>query len=371
MRTLIGASLLALLMAACGRSDGKAETAAPGSAAPTAATTAAGAPAEAAPGPAVRSESRKFRDWLAVCDNTNQCVAFGPAADRTGWVRVAASPGPDGRQTVALGVWGDTSASPGSVSFDIDGRRFAARSEQGSDDFRVAARDVPAVITALGAGKAMTVGTGEPTAVSLSGAAAALLWIDERQGRLDTVAALVRRGTRPASAIPAPPAAPVVVPAHPIAQGGYGDSGTTLPAAIEALPAVRACREETGHSDWIQKEVMSARLDASTELWAVPCFAGAYNIGHDWYLSDIGGRNPRPLQLASADGETATGTINGGYAANARTLVAFAKGRGPGDCGSARTWTWTGRAFVLSAESEMTECWGVPPDQWPTTWRTR
>lgn len=362
----IGILAAAGLLVACGGD----EPAAPATAQPAPSA----GPQQAGSGPAgstVSSVSRKFRDWLAVCDNTNECVAFGPASDQTGWIRVGASPGPDGRLTVALGVWGDTSASAGSTSFDIDGRRFTARSEQGSDDFRVAPRDVPAVIAALGGGTTMSVRTAEPTAVSLSGAAAALLWIDERQGRLGTVAALVRRGTRPASTIPAPPVAPVVTPGPAVAQSGYGDSGQTLPAALEALPAVKACREETSHSDWVQKEVMSARLDASTELWAVPCFAGAYNMGHDWYLSDIGGRNPRALSLASANGEMSTGTINGGYAANTRTIVAFAKGRGPGDCGSAQTWTWTGRAFVLSAETEMTECWGVPPDQWPTTWRTR
>ena len=370
MRTMIGAGLLALVLAACGPGADQADASATGASADAASPASQGTAAPAAQG-GVPSASRQFRDWLAVCDNTNECAAFGPAENRTGWIKVAAGPGPDGRVSVALGVWGDTSASPGAVSFDIDGRRFTARSEQGSDDFRVAAGDVPALVAALGAGEAMTVSTGEPMEMSLSGAAAALLWIDERQGRLGTVAALVRRGDRPASAIPAAPAAPVVTPAPAVSQTGFGESGQTLPAALEALPAVKACREETAHSDWINKEVMSARLDASTELWAVPCFAGAYNIGHDWYLTGPGGRNPRPLQLPSSNGETSTGTINGGYAASARTIVAFAKGRGPGDCGIAQTWTWTGRTFVLSAETEMTECWGVPPDQWPTTWRTR
>jgi len=373
MRTVTGVSLLALFLSACGQDgDEPGRTAGVGATALTAApVTGEAAQTTQVAGPAVPSVSRKFRDWLAVCDNTNECAAFGPASNRAGWVRVAASPGPDGRLAVSLGVWGDTSASPGSVVFDIDGRRFSARSEQDSDDFRVAARDVPAVIAAIGAGKAMTVGAAEPTPMSLSGAAAALLWIDERQGRLDTVAALARRGQRPASTIPAPPLAPEVTPAPPVSQAGFGESGQTLPTALEALPAVKACRAETGHSEWVSEAVMSARLDASTELWAVPCFVGAYNIGHDWYLTGPGGRNPKPARLASANGEVATGTINGGYAADARTLVAFAKGRGPGDCGSAQTWTWTGRGFVLSEESEMTECWGVPPDQWPTTWRTR
>lgn len=365
MRPVIGISLLASVLAACGQGGDPAK--APAASGPAVAVT----PAARADAPALSSASRKFRDWIAVCDNTNECAAFGPAADQTGWIKVAASPGPNGGLFVVLGVQGDTSASPGSVSFAIDGRRFAARSERGSDDFRVAARDVPAVLAAIGDGATMMVGTGEPTAMSLSGAAAALLWIDERQGRSGTTAALVRPGTRPAAAIPAPPPAPVVTAAPAVSQAGFGESDQTLPASLEALPAVKACREETSHSDWGRKEVMSARLDASTELWAVPCFAGAYNIGHDWYLTGEGGRNPRPLRLASANGELSTGTINGGYAADARTIVAFAKGRGPGDCGSAQTWTWTGRDFVLTAESEMTECWGVPADLWPTTWRTR
>ncbi|NJC41327.1 hypothetical protein GGQ87_001585 [Brevundimonas alba] len=371
MRRIIGPCLLALALVACGDGDGKAAKAGSASPTPLIAGSMPAASATQASGPTMPSASRKFRDWLAVCDNTNECAAFGPASDQTGWIRVAASPGPNGARSVSLGVWGDTDAKTGAMSVDIDGRRFVARSEQGSDDFRIAPGDAPALIAMIGSGKAMSVGAGDaPRMVSLSGAAAAMLWIDERQGKLQTPAALVGRGTRPVSAIPAPPAPPVVTPAPAVSQAGFGDSGQTLPAALEALPAVRECREEAD-SDWVRKEVMSARLDASTELWAVPCFSGAYNIGHDWYLTGPGGRNPRPVQLASASGETTTGTINGGYAANARTLVAFAKGRGPGDCGLAQTWTWTGRAFVLSEEHEMTECWGVPPDQWPSTWRTR
>ncbi len=333
-----------------------------------------GSPAEtrsSSPDAPTRSESRAFRDWRAVCDNSNECVAFGPASGGIGWIRVGASPGPAGALSVNVGLWpGEAPAD--AVTLDLDGRRYVARSEQGSDDFRVAAADAPSVISGLAAGRSMSVNAGGSSqAVSLTGATAALLWIDERQGRLDTVAALVRRGRRPATAVPAAPALPVVTPAPSVAQTGYGDSGQTLPAALEALPAVKACREETSHSEWVQKEVMSARLNATTELWAVPCFVGAYNMGQDWYLADIGGRNPRPLRLPSANGETGSGTINGGYAANSRTLTAFAKGRGIGDCGTAQTWTWTGRAFVLTAETEMQECWGVPADLWPTTWRTR
>lgn len=86
--------------------------------------------------------------------------------------------------------------------------------------------------------------------------------------------------------------------------------------------------------------------------------------GHRWTKST-------PAAAAVGERRDGSGTINGGYAADSRTLLAFANGRGVGDCGTTQTWTWTGNTFVLSAEREMQECWGMPADLWPTTWRTR
>ncbi|HEX8661883.1 MAG TPA: DUF1176 domain-containing protein, partial [Brevundimonas sp.] len=320
--------------------------------------------------------SRAFRDWRATCDNTNDCVAFGPASEGTGWVRVGSAPGPNGARTVTVGFWpssGDGLTGP--ITLTLDGRRHVAAPIKGDHDplgaAEVPAAQAAAVASALAAGNTLTLaGAGETVEMSLSGASAAMLWIDERQGRLDTTTALVRKGARPASSVPGPAPAPQVIPAPPIAQTGFGDTGQTLPAALEAVAAVKACRAEIGETA-MGDQVMSARLDASTELWAVPCFAGAYNIGHEWYLTGPGGRNPRAVSFASATGETGADTVNGGYSASTRTITAFSKGRGIGDCGTTSTWTWTGSAFVLTAESSMGECWGVPADFWPTTWRTR
>lgn len=64
-------------------------------------------------------------------------------------------------------------------------------------------------------------------------------------------------------------------------------------------------------------------------------------------------------------------TVNGAYDPKTRTLSAFAKGRGIGDCGSAQTWAWTGDRFVLTEESTMGQCAGVRSDLWPVAWRTR
>lgn len=352
--------LAGLGLAACSPGEGAANPAggqdAPGA---EAATAAAGLP----------SETRAFRDWIAVCDNGNACFAYGRGSEGMGWIRVAMEPGPDARPGVAAGYWPDGVGPGQSFALTIDGADYPMTLASNEP----VAAEVPAaraleVVRALADGNTARIGADQ--ALSLSGAAAALLWIDERQGRVNTVTALRRPGSRPASAVPSAPPLPVVTPAAAASQTGFGDKDQVLPAALEALPAVAECRAETAEH-WIAKEIMSARLDAATELWAVPCFAGAYNMGHDWYVTGPGGRDPRPAVLVSTSDEPTAGTINGGYSPESRTITAFAKGRGVGDCGTASTWTWTGRAFVLTSEMAMSECWGVPPDYWPSTWRTR
>lgn len=313
------------------------------------------------------SERRGFRDWMALCDNGNACFAFAAATDGVGWIRIAQPPGPDAGPEVAVGYW-PTEGEAGPFTLNIDGRVYALTPVTDLIG-EVSAEQTAEVVRALVDGQAAQVGSAGD--VPLSGASAALLWIDERQGRLDTVTALRRRGPKPASAVPAPPPLPVVTPAPAVSQAGFGDKDQVLSATLEALPAVIACRADTSHSEWVQNEVMSARLDASTELWAVPCFMGAYNMGHEWFITGPGGRDPRPARLTSTSDEPTATTINAGYAPEARTITAFAKARGIGDCGTASTWTWTGREFTLTSELEMPECWGVPVDYWPTTWRTR
>jgi hypothetical protein len=351
---------IGLMLAAC--------SAEPGAAAPPA-KAAGPAGAQAAATGETASARRGFRDWMAICDNGNACYAFTAATDGTGWIRIARQPGRDARPEVAVGYWAPE-GEVGPPSLNIDGEVYTLTPiTEYPLVGEVSADRVTNVVRGLADGRSAQVGSAGD--LSLSGASAALLWIDERQGRLDTVTALRRRGGRPAAAVAPPPSLPVVTPAPAVSQAGFGDKGQTLPAALEALPVVIACRTDTADTEWVQKEVMSARLDATTELWAVPCFMGAYNMGHEWFITGPGGRDPRPARLTSTSDDPTSTTINAGYSPETRTITAFAKARGIGDCGSASTWTWTGREFVLTKELEMAECWGVPVDYWPTTWRTR
>lgn len=369
-------ALSAFAVAGCGDKD-----AAQAPAAPQAAMPATAAAPAAAPVLQIRSETKQFRDWSATCGNDGTCWAFGFAPEfAAGWVRITLEPGPDAQPQILFGYWPDSDAKgSGQIALTIDGRAFASTlSPEGEPEapigeIRTAAR---AAIDAMAQGKVMTIRGASTQDVSLHGAAAALLWIDEKQGRLNTPTALIRRGDRPASTVPVAPPLPTVTPAPAVDQAGFGDVNQTVPAALRSRTEVGTCLKESAMPA-VSDMVMSARLDARTELWGVPCGAGAYNVSHNWYLTGPGGRDPRPAILAGTAGPGAdpvmadNSTVNGGYDPKTRTLSTFAKGRGIGDCGSAQTWAWTGDRFVLTEESTMGQCAGVRSDLWPVAWRTQ
>lgn len=363
-----------LMLAACGdaASDKPADTAV----APASTSATPAAPPTA--GPAVASESREFREWRATCDNGNACVAF--TGGDNGWLRVGMDAGPDAAPSVRVGIPALNGTSASSATLIIDGRRHELRPGPADTfSFIVAPGDVRAVVTALAGASTITAASGGETAsFPTAGTSASLLWIDERQGRLNTTTALIRRGDQPASSVPAAPALPVITAAPAVSQAGFeGDAPRPLPATLEALGDVEKCREDTSFNDYIQKAVTAVRLDASTEMWGVPCGAGAYNIIYSYFLTGAKGANPRPVDFPGSNGQVLTseyspdGLVNPIYDPATRTITAFSKARGIGDCGALQTWTWTGRGFFMSREQVMGECWGMVSDFWPTTYRSR
>ncbi len=381
-------ALLALMgLIACGER----EAGVPGDAATPPVSTAGGA-SQAAAGPAVRPEDRTFREWLGTCDNGNGCVAY-TGTDTGGWLLVRQAAGPDAEPQILAGLSAfageDTVAG---IQLNIDGQRQTLVA--GPDDtmsYAVPADQVRAVLGRLATARTIMLGLGETQAsLPTAGASAAFLWIDEKQGRLDTTTALIRRGDRPASSVPAAPALPQVAAAPAVDQGALGgasdpgeqggEADLTLPASLEALPAVKQCRSDTSYNEYLQKAVLAGRLSADTELWGVPCGAGAYNAMYDFYLTGSNGANPRKVAFPNWAGETpkaqegdivGDGLVNPVFDARTNTLTHFPRARGIGDCGTIQSWAWTGRAFVLTGEKTMGNCWGLSSDLWPTTWRTR
>lgn len=341
--------------------------------------------ASAQAAPVVHTEVREFRDWRAVCDNGNACVAW-TGSNEGGWIRVGMEAGPDARPTVSASEGFDGADGPAAVRLKIDGREFAVRGGPAeaadADASESRARNI---LAALAAARSVSLVLDDRSIdLPTSGASAALLWIDERQGRLGTTTALLRRGDRPARAVPAAPALPVVRPAPPVAQGAFTGANSPMgeeppaslrvPAPIEALAQVKTCREES--NEYLDKAVLAVLLDASTVLWGIPCGSGAYNATYVLYLARPDGAGVRLAPLPtrepeSRDDDGGLWLVNPVYDTEAQTLTVFPRGRGLGDCGTIQTWTWTATGFALTEERFMGDCQGMLPDYWPTTWRTR
>lgn len=313
------------------------------------------------------SETRTFRDWTVVCDNGNDCAAYGPAEDNGGFVMLKIAAGPEARPLVLADSWA-LEASTEVLRLDIDGLNYSGKNEN-RGEFNVLTIDRPSdqLMNALANGRAMSLSaSGRTVSVSLTGAAAAFLWIDERQGRLGTTTALMRKGDRPASSVLAAPVLPRVTAAASVAQSNLPK---TLSPNVTALPRARECAAEFqglahGKDDWAVH-----RLGADTLLWELPCGAGAYNFSQAYVLSANDGSGARALDFPTPRGPVDS-LVNSNFDSATNSISAFGKGRGLGDCGTMGSWTWTGREFVLSSENNMDDCLGIHWDLWPSTWRS-
>lgn len=384
MRTLILATTAALALTACGRGSApeKADNVA----------SAAGAPdqlavTQVAAAPAMQTENRTFRDWRVVCDNGNACVAW--TGGDGGWLRIALQPGPGQVPSIETGSWafGEIGDDSTQLSLLVDGRRQQLRAgPENAANAQDHADRMRRIVSAIAQAKTIALGSSSRTeAISASGAAAALLWIDERQGRLETTGALMRRGARPDTAVPAAPPLPRVTPARAVDQGAFRGAANPMqndppklavPATLESRTDVRECRAEGNPT--LNAAILAVKLSANTELWGIPCGSGAYNATYKLFLTGLNGANPRPATLPEREprregdiGGEGPWLVNPFYDTAAQTLTVFPRGRGLGDCGTITTWAWTGTAFALTEERSMGDCWGMGPDHWPTYWRTR
>jgi hypothetical protein len=230
--------------------------------------------------------------------------------------------------------------------------------------------DVPALIAALRGATRLeaTDAEGHPIGVvSLRGAAAAMLYMDEAQHRLDTGTALIRRGPRPASAVPPPPTLPVVA-ATAIARSG---AITLPPDRVTALRRETGCTiEEVGAPD----EVETVPLDAAHTLVLLACGTGAYNLSSVVMIARRDGARIAiaPARFDYAGNRDAAGRVilvNAEWDWETGLLREFPRGRGLGDCGERSRYAWDGARFRLVFREEMGECRGAL--DFIATWRAR
>jgi hypothetical protein len=153
------------------------------------------------------AELKTFQDWTVGCDNGAAChaVALMPEDWPEDGLTMSVRRGPEAgaRPVLAFELGADSNAA----SVSADGKRLAVRLVGSEGQTKVAAADTAAMVGALRSAKRVELqaADGKPLGtVSLKGASAALLYMDEKQRRTGTATALVRPGTRPAAGPPPP-----------------------------------------------------------------------------------------------------------------------------------------------------------------------
>lgn len=340
------------------------------------------------PGFAAQAEIKEFKDWIAACDNQRNCSAYALAGsdDIGAYLRIERGGEADAPVIVTLSV--DPREAKGfTVSFDDpalpglpggvltgeegegnDFRRVTLSKGGAPDDLLASLRKAGSIVITRQLGGTQKL-EDPVTRISLSGAAASLLWIDEQQKRLDTVTALVRRGDKPASSIPPQPAAPVIVAAKP----ANAKAPRKHPLAL--LTKGRALCDDDDKSSKLE-DVNPLGGGLFLYQFTCPESSGAYNFFDVFLIGPAGkvaalrpAQFKRPPGLSESGRDNLSGLTNATFDPQTMTLTSFNKGRGIGDCGVEEQWVWDGKAFRLVLERAMPECRGVPLDDWPVTYR--
>lgn len=320
------------------------------------------------PAKALVGKLQPFRDWVLGCDNRLACSLVGVAADdgTAAYAVLRRAAGSAAAPEVLLVL---TTGQPRAetVSVSVSGGNgtrtwgpYPMGDHPGGRAAHVPDAEISTLIAALKAGDRMTLlpdgAAGEqasPLAISLRGTAAALLAMDERQGRVGTETALTRPGPLPASAVPGEPTVPDIED-RPIRQ-------TSRIPRPEDAPADPAPGCET-------IPPLGFDLGKGAGLWARCVSAGAYNILYEFWLVRDGAAEPARFDLPGRTRDDPHSLFAPTVGETGRSLRSRYLGRGAGDCGVITDWAWTGEAFVPLRVREMDACSGVAPEDWPVLW---
>jgi Protein of unknown function (DUF1176) len=203
-----------------------------------------------------------YKSWLVACDNTLRCEAKG-FDDEGGRAELSITRegGRQGRLHAVIAADSHFNADdimldgqniPLTADWDradaVDGTTLATKSF-------IALRDL---IEQIKNGKALTL-AGNDARIPLDGLTAALLRMDDRQGRVGDETALLNPGPLPAAKVLAAPRAPYI-PAHPITTALHGGEAASLIAETRRNGA-RTLSEEQCDTDVGAMEPAAYALD--------------------------------------------------------------------------------------------------------------
>ncbi|QHM72805.1 DUF1176 domain-containing protein [Mixta intestinalis] len=319
---------------------------------------------------------RIFREWQVTCNNLNDCDIRN--TDENMRIVIWHQAGPNGE--VALDI----------MSFDadkaqgvwLDGKRWdhaIARSDADENNDYASVHsndlgDIQALIAAAKNALTLSLTSDNDVTASLSGLNAALLFVDDRQGRLNNQTALLKTGDVSADNVPPRPSA---VPPIPVPQVvPLNNAPALIKSVINSQQAILKQEEcEPSEEDVTRSEAQP--LDAQHALVMVNCGMGAYQSSSVLFITPRSAPEqakqltlPLPLKDEEGQPNSVSWFTNAGYDPHRGELFHSARGRGIADCGESAIWRYDGEGFRLISYNSQPSCDGGEPGDWPSVWAT-
>ncbi|MEN5018824.1 DUF1176 domain-containing protein [Erwinia sp. Eh17-17] len=317
-----------------------------------------------------------FKSWQVTCNNLNDCEVRN--TDEALRITLERKAGPDAQPSLSFQQWGDLKPQ----GIWLDGKPWhsgieIAPSKISGDDSAGGSDKLADIQQWVQASKnALTIALAPGTeGASLSGLNAALLLVDERQGRLGNQTALLKVGNSEPSMVPGRPVpevmnfpVPKVVP--------LTNAAALIDGAIAAnrqLLANESCEPDTAARE--RSEALP--LNDKQALVMVNCGLGAYQSASLLFISSR--TNPaeiKQLTLPLPDNDDQGKPIvmswftEVSYDPQTGELSYAGRGRGIADCGDSGGWKYDGKIFHLTYYNRQPECNGGDPGDWPSIWAT-
>lgn len=288
------------------------------------------------------TQSKTVRDWTATCDDYS-CFARvtgedGLAAGGTGYqLEVARASGGNEAWYVTI-IAHNVTQPAGAVTFEVPGllTRDTSVTLLGDDRFGLTDQAAAeAILPALRKGDAATIryevnDSEVEETFSLSGIAAVLLWIDERQGQVGNSDRVAAYEDFNANTVP------------------EGDRGSLKDRLLAAAP-FRECQSAIEGDGAIPFEPKAYDLGRGNRIYIVHCTMGAYQPSTLVFYEASGMIEPMPFASYWAEtGWSATLYLGeADYDPATKILHNYARFRGAGDCGTRSDFEWNGYAFKL------------------------
>ncbi|MFN7205507.1 MAG: DUF1176 domain-containing protein [Burkholderiales bacterium] len=301
----------------------------------------------------------EFGDWVVACNNITDCLAAGYESDEK--IEIFDQKG----LAILVGRAGHTDAKPYiRIEFVTDENEFVKDENDpyklkliaGSYAFDVIANQeladeiIKKLIPFLLKEKELKVIYKDTEyTLSLVGAYAALLKMDDLQKRGHTSTALVKPGNKLQPTIPPyiPPKVrvvdtPVIKPKPGILK--------KLMAESEIKNCLDNYRQISTYANDDHESIQLYSLNKREMLVTAPCGCGAYQCSIGVWQS----RKTPPFRLNNVNVLTINGDFDGGI------ISAYGKGRGVGDCMEFSEWGWNGKKFVPLRNVRSLGCKGFP-----------